>query len=295
MDKDLLLALNTQGFIPGPDENLTSFTKRVSLTKELFENPKFFFEKKNKPVPFSLIHRLKLPDYNWAVASCLSLFDISGRYFSAYFDSKKLKLFQGAATWIIDIEKSSVPILQISKKLKKGSFLRLYQLDDVLAHEIIHFARAGFNEPKYEEFFAYFTSSKIFRKILGPIAISSFEIMLFLSFLFLGLGFQYLGLLFESKVFDIFFIFFSYLSTKMIFLGFVRLFHKRWIFRKCYKKLFFILQNKKKTLSTMVRLTDREIKLFSKSKKDKILAYIEENREKSLRWKVISMAYFDQD
>ena len=236
-DEELLI-LNTQGFIPGPRETESSFVKRVNLTKKLFDNPKVFFEEKGKTSPFRLEDKLKTPDRQWAKASLLNCFGISAGFFSAYFSDEKLKLFQGAATWLLDIEDISLPILQLRSSLKKGSFLRIYELEDILAHELAHFARAGFNEPRFEEFFAYFTSSKIIRKIFGPIAISPKEIAFFLFFLFLTLGNQYLGILFDYKIFDILFLVFGYIASKMIFLGFLRLGYRRLIFNRCYKSFF---------------------------------------------------------
>lgn len=288
-----LLTLNIQGFIPGPEETESSFIKRVNLTKELFEDPKFFFEERGKTPPFQLKDKLLNPDRQWAKSSLLNCFGISAAFFSAYFSDEKLKVFQGAATWIINIEDISLPILQLRKSLKKGRFLKIYELEDILAHELSHFARAGFNQPKFEEFFAYFTSSGFVRKYFGPLAISSTETFLFLLFILISLGNQYLGILFSQKIFDILFLVFGYLASKMIFLGFVRLGYRRWIFARCFKKLFSLFKTKEKALSVMFRLTDKEIKTFSKKESSYILAYAKEMKD-NLRWKVLNLAYFQE-
>ena len=290
---DELLTLNTQGFIPGPGESEAVFIKRVALTKKLFDDPKIFFEEKDRTPPFILEDKLKNPDRQWAKSSLLNRFGFSAGFFSAYFSDEKLKIFQGAATWILDIEDISLPILQIRKRLKKGSFLRIYELEDILAHELAHFARAGFNEPRFEEFFAYLTSSKIIRKIFGPIAVSHKEIACFLIFLFLSLGNQYLGIFLGNKIFDILFLVFSYIASKMVLLGFIRLGYRRYIFNRCYKKLFSIFKVKEKAMSVMFRLTDREIKDFSKMDFNKIMDYAKSQKGSSLRWKLINLAYFE--
>ena len=289
-----LLTLNSQGFIPGPKEIEQSFLKRVELTKNLFVDPKRFFLKKEKTPPFELNDRLKKPDLEWVKSSLLNLFDITVDNFSAYFNNDKLRLFQGAATWILDFDGISLPLLQLKKKLKRGSFLWIYSLEDILAHELAHFARAGFEEPQFEEFFAYFTSSKALRKILGPIAVSSKEIIVFLSFLFLGIVMQYLVMIFSHKIFDVLFFLSGYFASKILFLGGLRLGYRRWIFNRCYKKLFSIFKEKRKTLAVMFRLTDKEIKTFAKKKKETILEYAKKNKEKSLRWKLINLAYFEK-
>ncbi len=293
ISKDELLILNTEGFIPGPGETEERFLNRVRLVKKLFSDPENFFKEKAQNPPFELEDRLKKPDYHWAGCSLLNLFDISGRSFLAYFNNDKLRMFQGAATWILDIEGAAVPLLQLKKNLKKGSFLGIYSLEDILAHELAHFARAAFNEPKYEEFFAYMTSSKVIRKLLGPIASSSKEIIFFLSFIFLSLFFQYLGLFYKIALFDFLFITSSLLSMSLLSIGFLRLGYRRYRFNKCYKKLFSFFKKKEKTMAVMFRLTDDEIKLFSKKDHFEIKKYILENKEGSLRWRVIYSAYFE--
>lgn len=286
-----LLKLNSHGFIPGPTETIESFKKRVELTKKLFEDPKSFFEKKEKKPPFNLGKRLKKPDRHWAKNSLINIFDISPDFFSAFLSNEKLRLFQGAATWVLEFEGIALPILQIRQKLEKGAYLRIYELEDILAHELAHFARAAFTEPKFEEFFAYFSSSKLIRRFLGPIAISSLEISLFIIFLFLTLASQYMGAFFQHKALDIIFIISGYITYKMVFVGAMRLAYRRWIFNRCLKKLKSILVSKEKAMAVMFRLTDKEIKFFAKSKKDQILSYFQENKESSLRWLVIYHAY----
>lgn len=288
-----LLGLNIQGFIPGPAEDEESFSKRVCLCKKLFKDPPLFFAEKDCLPPFKLEDKIKSPDREWTKASLLNCFGFSASYFSAYFSDEKLKIFQGAATWLIDVDGVSIPILQLRKKLKKGAFFKIYELEDILAHELAHFARAGFDDPKFEEFFAYFTSSSVIRKLFGPIAVKSTEIALFLFFLIVTLASQYLGVFFNYKIFDILFLVFCYLSIKIVCLGIVRLGYRRWTFNKCYKKLFSIFGKKEKAMAVMFRLTDKEIKLFSKSNVEEIRNYAKEQKEKSLRWKVIDLAYFD--
>ena len=69
-----------------------------------------------------------------------------------------------------------------------------------------------------------------------------------------------------------------------------RLFFRKKIFNRCFKKLIEILKNKKQAKAVIFRLTDREIKRFSKMKLEEIERYAKS--EKSLRWRVIFEAYF---
>lgn len=289
-DNQDLLKLNRAGFIPGPDENLATFMKRVDLTKALFEDPLSFFQNQGRRQPFKLDDRVKRPNFEWAKNSLLNSFDFTGEYFSAFFCSRKLNLIQGAATWILKFDEVAVPVLQFRKGLRKGSFLYFYDLEEILTHELCHFARAAFDEPLFEEIFAYFTSCSFFRRVFGPLVNSSKALVLF-SFFFFGMFvWEYLSLLSDFFLFPFFFSFFACSTLFLLLGGLSKLFFKRRKFNKCHKNLFNIFQDKNKTTAVMFRLTDREISLFSKLKKEEILAFAKE--EGSLRWKVLNLAYF---
>jgi hypothetical protein len=283
-----LLLLNREGFIPGPNESYEAFMKRVSLTKRLYEDGNKFFEKE-KP-PFKLNDRLKKPDLSWVNPTLLNLFDISACKYPVYFSNEKLNFLQGAATWFLDFEGINVPLLQIRKNLKKGSYLRIYELEDVLAHEVVHFARAGFDEKIFEEFLAYSTSSRFIRKVFGPLFDNFKEICWFFGFLSIFLVSQYISIFFESILFSGLFVFafLAVFGSTIFYMG--RLFFRKKIFNGCLKKLIKILKDKKLAKAVIFRLTDREIKKFFKMKLEDIKDYVKS--EKSLRWKVIFEAYF---
>lgn len=285
--KEKLILLNREGFIPGPEEKVEDFFKRVKLTKELYKEREDFFKKISKNPPFNMKEYVKKPDLNWAKSSLLNLFDISINNFSFYFSNENLFFFQGAATWILDIENISLPILQVRKNFKRGAYLGIYDLSDILTHESCHIARAAFDEPVFEEVFAYMSSTNIIRKIFGPIIKSSKEVMFFFLFLFFSFISQFFSILEKLGYF------FSIISFLMLSFALFRLFHKKWIFRKCFKKLFSILKDKKKSLAVMFRLKDSEIKKFSKLKKEEIENFVKKEKKKTLRWKMIYL-YFEK-
>jgi len=81
------------------------------------------------------------------------------------------------------LPKGDLPWVQLKKSLKKGSLLNYHRVD-LLSHEAIHVARMGFQEPFFEECLAYRTSSRRWRRFLGPLFTFSWE-----PFLFLGVSF----------------------------------------------------------------------------------------------------------
>jgi hypothetical protein len=278
-DEDLL-SFHEEGFIPGPSEGEKEFLQRISLTKQLFLEPPLFFEKKGDKPPFSLEKRIKKPIWSWSKTRLIDLYEISPEYFSAFFQSKGLSFLQGGVAWI---GKEKVPLLQVRKGLEKGHFLWIYDLDEILSHEGVHAARSAFNEPMFEEFFAYMTSSKTFRKVMGPIFRYSWEVWVFFS-LFITMG------LFSFWDHPLFFLGSSLLLGIWTGLGLLRLFRLRIIFNKTFQKMKKHFACPKKALAFMVRLTDKEIIDFSRISTQEIKTYI--SKDPSLRVRVIKLLFF---
>lgn len=289
-----LVILNKEGFIAGPKEDEKTFLERVSLTKYFINNPKDFFID-NKKFYVSLGKKIKKPIWSWTKTHLKHLFDFSPDYFFAFYQNKNLTPFEGAATWQLSKgnKNLNIPILQVRENFKnKGEYLRIYQLDEILAHESVHALRVAYNEPQFEEIFAYLTSTSFFRRIFGSLIRSSYEGVVFFALLMSGLMFQVLSFYYNSLTFV--FILFSMLSIAWASIGLFRLFRAKLILRKAYKKLFPLFYDRNKTLSVLVRLTDDEIKKISKEKSKNILKYFYDNKEKAIRIKQIYYSYFEK-
>ncbi len=284
-----LLNYNQCGWIPGPDEDEKSFCTRVALGKNFYRDPLMFFEERKLPLPFSFAQKLLKPRWNWSASYLINLFDFAPHCLCAFFDNQDLSIFQGATTWICAFDKSLVPFIQLRRALHKGSFLKIYSLEEILAHEAVHAARAAFQEPKFEEFFAYATSSTFLRRFLGPIAGSPKGMLFFGMSLFSFMLFQ---------VFSFFslrpFLFLSLLTGFGMFAAFalilLRLTQQRFVFRKAFQKLSCITKSKKKAMAILFRLKDDEIKEFARMQEKEIIAYVE--KEPTLRFRLLRLAYF---
>lgn len=277
-----LISLNQRGFIPGPQENEETFLKRVSFLQELSENPQKIF-----PFPpFPLEERVKR--HHWDLKRCdlKKLFDIAPDWLAAFHHDRRLPFWQGAATWVFhDPEKNvKLALLQFRKSLKKGSHLGIYKLEEIMAHESVHAARMAFEGTLFEEHFAYLTSTSVFRRVFGPIFRRSWEAPVFLiSLLCIPLSLVF----WEGAAQGIYFATLALLS-----LGLVRLARLHRIFISAYKKLSRITEDH--PFHVLLRLTDSEIRYFSKKSVEEIQEYIESEKEKSLRWKLIYKVYFDK-
>ncbi len=290
-----LLFFNKEGFIPGPNETEKEFIERISITKKIVKDPKIFFDtQKNKPL-FDLSDKVKKPRWNWTRAQLMNLFDISPIDLALFYSNDKLNLFQAAATWVIYVgdKETQVPILQFRKNLKQSTYLWIYTLDEILAHEAVHAARIAFDEPKTEEIFSYMTASSIFRKIMGPIVRNTKEVLLFFSVFSFYLLCQILAIISSNNFLSNISVFFGFCTFGIFLFGCIRLFKIRWKFNKTYKKLKNILKDKRLARAVLFRLTDKEIEDFSKMHTRHIKKFIQNKKNSSLRFRLINLAYFN--
>lgn len=116
------------------------------------------------------------------------------------------------------------PLIQIQPRLQSKNILT-----EILHHESIHAAREAFDEPFFEEVLAYWSSRAAWKRFLGPIFQRVWEFPLFALGCFL----------------------FSYLFPIVVFF-FFRLVYKNYLFRRARRKF---------SLSVLLCLTDKEIRL----------------------------------
>jgi len=241
-----LLDFNARGFIPGPKESEEDFLYRLERAKALFSE--------KEPLPKA--------HWDWAELHLKELFDFQPNSLPAYYSNEKLAPWQGAACWIGE---DNVPLLQLRTGFKKGSYLKLYSRGEILAHESAHAARAAFNEPHFEEFFAYATAERRWRRVLGPILQNTWEPWLLLGSLTSGLIWDWGWLL----------------STGLIAIGFTRLIRRHLRLSKAFHQLMGKVKNIKKARAILFRLTDREIEQLSQGK------WIE--GDQTLRWRLLKL------
>lgn len=295
ISEEVLLKLNKEGFIPGPQESENDFLKRIELSKKLIENPKLFFNEHKQENIFELDDKVLKPRWNWTRAHLLNLFDVSCHDLALYYSDKGLNFFQAAATWILPINKNiKIPILQFRKVLQKKPYLFIYTLDEILAHEAVHSIRVAFNENKTEEIFSYMTATSYFRKIFGPIVRNNKEVMIFLSLIGGYFFSQMFWFTFSLSFFSFAAIFFGFATLSISLYGLIRLFFVRRVLNKSFRKLKKVLKSKKLARAVLFRLTDMEIYQISRMKKEKICEFFKKSKDLSIRFKMIYLAYFKE-
>ncbi|MBS0622070.1 MAG: hypothetical protein JSR80_03830 [Verrucomicrobia bacterium] len=232
---------NQRGLIPGPAESEEGFFKRAANAE-----PQVLGSEQEEAL------------------QCLeALYGIRPDWVPITWSRKKLAFWQGGCAWV----KSDQGLRSVALQLHPGNF---YARKELLTHELVHAARLGFDEPKFEEYFAYKTSGLGYRRLLGPL----FE-RLWEPYLFLGCAF-----LVPVSPFPL---------LLLLLLGGVRLFYRRLLLFRALKKLEVLLGAK--ACHLLFRLTDREIAFFARSPLEEIQKYI--TLQKSLRWKMFRECYFE--
>lgn len=286
------LVLNGIGLFPGKEESEEAFLKRAAFCQNLNS---FLREKEElKDIfPFTVFPESRsILEESFSCSS--ALYGIKPGWIPLIFDNTRLLPWHAGCAWIFQLDATSptATLLQCRKNfLKQQTYLYLYKRSELIAHELAHAGRMMYEEPKYEEFFAYQSSASFLRRLFGPIFESSKETLLFIISLFIvlvadlaaavsGLSWQIATL---PKIFVLF----------LVLAGCLRLFWRQAIYRLCLKVSTLILKDRAKAAHFVYRLTDSEILLFSRSSKQKVVDYIEKQASTNFRWKFLKEIYID--
>lgn len=250
---DDLLQLNKEGFLAGPEEEKQAFFLRVERT--LAEAPVH-------PTPFPI--------------ELQKLFDVNPSFLEVVYSNESLDAWEAGCTWITDNRVS----IQLRKRFQKASFwFGFFSKEEVLSHEAVHAVRMKFYEPIFEEVLAYSTSKHFWRRFFGPLFRSAEETHFFLFFVLFGAFlFPWFPWISLSCI----------LAPNMFF--FFRLFRTQILFRKAKKKIRKLLGIE--PLWVLLRLTDRETRLFATQPLAVIEDFARKEKLKSVRWRQIYQSYF---
>jgi hypothetical protein len=254
-----LLILNAEGLIPGPGESEEAFLARVTAVKSSC-SPEMGAE------------------WHWASEQLRLLFDFSPRWCTVTRSAQGLTPWQAAATWI---DAHGVSRIQ----LHSSRWIRWFvNQREIVAHEAVHAARAAFEEPRFEELFAYLTADRSWRRVLGPLFRTPREALWLVVFLITGSFLQlleaFLGYPFFSQGW--------FLSAALCCLTWgMRLARTRLHMLRAYQRLIPRVRDPNKIRALLLRLTDQEIETLASGKDLKITD--------ELRWTLIKAAYLRDD
>ena len=229
-----LINWNQQGLIPGPQESEADFLERACKAK---------------------VGVLELQP---ALEKTRSYFDVSPSWIPLTYSNV------GLAPWHGGVMDPGEGLQLRSAFRKKGRYLGLYSKEEIVAHELVHAGRIAFDEPRFEELFAYQISSNPLRRWLGPIVERPSEVWAFLASILLPLMADYTCLAFGwwegfRLVMPL-----KVLPGLLVGAGVWRNITKRRTLQRLLKQLEKITGCRRKARAVAYRLSDGEIIRFSK-------------------------------
>lgn len=281
---------NQQGLIPGPTESKDEYRDRALFCLNL---KKYLKENLKNDLPFNIESEEDNEILKDVFPLTQQLYDITPNWVPIFFSNYQLTPWQGGCAWIFELNEQTptAAFLQLRSQFKLHThFLGIYDRNELLAHELAHVGRMLYQEPQFEEILAYESSSSKWRSWLAPIFQSSKETLFFIitlgfviltDLLLLSIGSKETSFLFWIKLIPII----------VIVLGLIRLTFRHHSYNLCLSHLE-TLYGLQKGKHLLYRLTDKEIKLFSKYTPQKIDEYIKQISKNNFRWNFLNKIYF---
>lgn len=288
-----LIELNKHGFIPGPNETEKDFISRVEYSKNL-------------KVQLASDHTLQLPLELSNMPSEMAepvnavtkkMFDIVLDWVPIVFSNYRMSLWHGGCAWIYQMTEDTpmTAFFQLRSSFAISRYyLGFYDREEILAHESAHVGRMMFQDPKFEEVFAYRTAKSDFRRYFGPILQSPWESTLFLLVLFLCIIGEVIVTLYGTGdgPWDQSLVWLKGIAFVLILAGLGRVYLRQKQLLHCLDALTKTLGSAEKADAVSYRLQDDEVIAFGKMTPYSIRKYAEEQAPHTLRWRLIYQAYF---
>lgn len=203
--------------------------------------------------------------WEWVRSQLREAFDVDPIWLPIIYSNRSLAPWQAGATWT---QGTRLVSIQLREAFRKGTFLGIYQREDVLAHEAVHGVRASLESEKWEEFFAYMVAGSRVRRFLGPLIQRPWEVWPFL-------GLSFLGALLLGP--------FPSLAAGWAGLGVLRLLKNRFRLRRAAREVGRVIKGKREIRAFLFRLKDEEIDQLAKGISLKALA----EKNQTLRWQIL--------
>lgn len=280
---------NIQGFIPGPEESEEAFRERIAYCHNLEHNLKDVI---GTELPFETQDPQSKEVLEQTLPLTQRLYGIQPLWVPLFFGNHQLSPWHGGCAWIFQLndQTPTAAFLQLRANFRNSStFLGIYHRRELIAHELAHVGRMMYEEPQFEEFFAYESSPSRWRRWLGPIVQSSKESLYFILLLALVIMTDFALFSLGPKMMFVAW-WMRLLPIMVIALALGRLAYRHHILNRCLHKLETTLPPLQAKL-LLYRLRDSEIKLFRRISVKKIEEFIEDSSQHNFRWKFLKTLY----
>lgn len=294
IDDTQLLEYNKQGLIPGPHEKSYQFLLRVRRLLKFSSEIYSAKESKHLRVPFKLKDKMPLGNRRPALDRTNRLYGFAATWVPSFYSNQSLAPWHGGSAWIPNPHDTNpTTYVQLRKAFQsQPSYLWIYRRNDLLTHEYAHIARMSFDEPKYEELLAYKSSESSFRRFFGPIVVSPIESWLFIAVIFFITFLDYSTIYMGNLKLYASLMWLKLLPIAMIAYGTWRLYQLHGAFSRAWRHINTIINNPQQTNAIIFRLSDAEIDRFAGGSPQTVIQYAQEQKGKSLRWRLLAKAYF---
>lgn len=277
---------NAQGFIPGPEESEEEFIRRIDFCQNLEQN--LLMKSGEIQLPFELHVEQSQEILQEAFPLTEKLYGIRPSWVPVFFSNYHLAPWHGGCAWIFQLDEKTptAAFLQLRARfLSTPHYLGIYRRSELIAHELAHVGRMMYEEPQYEEFFAYHSSSSRWRRALSPIVQSSRESFLFIlllglmilvDFAVLSIGLQWIVAIWALEL----------LPLGLIGLALGRLVYRHLTLKKCLRNLESLCSSDK-ARHLLYRLRDGEIKAFSRMTSVQIEGFVNDSAKSNFRWRFL--------
>jgi hypothetical protein len=273
---------NNLGLFPGVEEAEASYNQRVEFCLNLRQ----YLQKNIESLPFEEHVEIDIENQNFleeVFPLTKVLYGIEPTWVPLFFSNYQLAPWHGGCAWIFQLDEQlpTAAFLQLRAHFRTSkTYLGLYQRNELIAHELAHAGRMVYQEPNFEEIFAYQSSSSPLRKWLGPIVQSSKESLIFI--LLIGL------MVMADFALAVWWVMFIPLGVIM--LALVRLARLHLSYRQCLKRLEEIY-DPQTARHLLYRLTDSEIQQFAQLSTTKVCMMMDAAKQTSFRWRFLSKIY----
>ena len=280
---------NSLGIIPGPDETEAALAERADFCQNLEEH---LVQKVGADLPFDLDDHSTKKFLEEVFPLTEELYGVAPRWVPLFFSNHQLAPWHGGCAWIFQLDEASptAAFLQLRAQFRNSlTYLGLYHRKELIAHELAHVGRMLYQEPQFEEFFAYQSSRSTWRRWIGPIIQSSKESLLFVLLLGVVIMADLATFSLGAKMAMIAW-WIKLLPVIVIFFGLGRLLIRHRQLKKCLftlEKLFDL----KSARHLLYRLRDKEIKQFARLSPSQIQSEINERAKTSFRWHFLKNIY----
>ena len=262
---EALLALNKRGFFPASKETPEEFVKRLESLRSSYESLESDLDKNDffelEGIKFNKSDVIPQEMFCDARKGNLELYDFDLDWVPGFFYSPGA-LFGGCA-WGIPPHYFTLFILRPSFRTRDKWYI--YGRQELMAHEMCHAVRFPLEADKYEEMFAYQTSTSSFRKLFGPMVRSPKETYILMALIAALMGTQ-VWIYSQEYVKNTYFLPMPVIILMAMMLGyFAFLMLRQHLQNKSYQRLLGMLSElTDKPRAVAFRLNDKEIDLVLK-------------------------------